>query len=98
MNYTIRSPLQNKLWFYAKQWIVYGYNENERNDKSKWIKIHEGVSSEGVYCGSGTYCTTGVTFTFQFYELPEDTSFKYIRFVNIQQSTNKLYFIIKYFE
>ena len=86
-NYTIKSPSEE--WNYPKKWIVYGYNnELDRNDKNKWIKLHEGISSETVFCGTGERCDKQRTNTFPLSTVSKQTSFKYIRFVNVQPTEN----------
>ena len=90
-NYTLRSASQE--WYYAKKWVVYGYNEDERDDQTKWTKLHEGSSSSSVYCGTEERCDGVRTNTFGINQIDPQTNFKYIRFVNIEPSGKNTHFI-----
>ena len=87
-HYTIKSPSQD--WFYPKKWIVYGYNsELDRKDEDKWIKLHEGISSETIFCGTGSRCDKQRINTFPLnIANKQKTSFKFIRFINVEPTEN----------
>ena len=92
-HYSIRSP-ETDGWYYQKKWSVYGYNsKSDRNNENLWVKLHDGESSEGVFCGTDEFCDDQRTNTFKMNDLTNKKSFKYIRFVNTQPSGSSTHFV-----
>ena len=93
-NYTMRSPLNhNATWYYQKEWRVYGYNEDTRADPNKWTILHEGESSDTVFCGTEKFCNYQMTNTFQTNPIFSTIGFKYIRFETTVPSGRNIHFI-----
>ena len=88
------------LWSYPKKWKVFGFNEENKNNESKWDELGENSStSSQPFCyTTSTYCDTNFavgTFTTKI----TNKFYQYIRFVSTQSSyTNNPRFILSGFD
>ena len=89
--YSLKSPKSD--FYYQKEWIVYGFTDDTKSDKKQWSKIHEGISSENVFCGTETTCNGEKTNTFQMNTFFPPKGFKYIRFETTVGSNENVHFV-----
>ena len=84
-NYSLKPPTATNFC-YQKKWSVYGYNEGESGDQSKWTKLHDGESTDNIFCGTGQHCVSkGIsTYPLQTFKVPR--SFQYIKFISTESS------------
>ena len=74
-------------WFYPKKWKVFGFNDDDKNDESKWDELGENFSTS-----SQPYCYTTNTNCITNYEVTTFTTkkmnklYRYIRFVSTESS------------
>ena len=74
-------------WAYPKKWKVYGFNEENKNDQSKWDELGDNVSTSSqpyCYTNSDTCTTNYAVGTFTTKKM--NKFYQYIRFVSTQSS------------
>ena len=83
--YTLRGV--STAWTYSRGWDVYGYNEENKNDESKWDIIGHGTSCAN-YCGTGFTTTTDMKYATYPIDNEESKEYKYIRWNVTEGSTS----------
>lgn len=76
--YSIRGILPSDTHVYQEEWTLFGFNDGEENDVSKWDILAQNSSSEKNFCGGNYYCTSGLQ-VYTYLINPTSKGFRYLR-------------------